>query len=70
MHKIFVTDISAFNGGNDFIFGIQLLHDEFRVSSDPIFLYFSYIFRVLLYFLYFTKYSYISYIFGIFRRKR
>jgi hypothetical protein len=32
----------------------------FRVSSDPIFLYFSYVFKILLYFLYLPKISYIS----------
>jgi hypothetical protein len=31
-----------------------------RVSSDPIFLYFPYIFKILLYFLYLPKISYIS----------
>ena len=31
-----------------------------RVSSDPIFLYFSYILKILLYFLYLPKISYIT----------
>ena len=35
--KSFVTDFSASTGGNDFIFGIQLLHDElYRVTHFQI----------------------------------